>query len=49
MEITIDKTTQQVRYVCVECKELCTQDFINLKSICKDCDNAFCELGEIDV
>lgn len=49
MEIAKDKTTEQIRYVCVECKETCKQDFINEKSVCRDCDNAFCELGEIDV
>lgn len=46
MEIAFDKTTQQMRYVCVECKETCKVDFINEKGICRDCDNAFCELGE---
>jgi hypothetical protein len=34
---------------CVECKEACKQDFINEKSVCRNCDNAFCELGERDV
>ena len=49
MELTIDKTTEHIRYVCVECKEACKQDFINEKSVSRNCDNAFCELGEIDV
>lgn len=49
MEVAKDKTTEQIRYVCVECKKTCKQDFINEKSVCRDCDNAFCELGEIDV